>query len=266
MKTLEKLRSLNTVEIDPKELRLIKGGVTDPIYIGGMLGEVEVYARKPFDPSLYIYDIISFKDIDKISGIIAGGKIDIAKVSKGKTLPSDNSDNEDPSTTKPDGQNVPKASKNITTTMQTASSLLGNPNVSLAQKHSTKLNVDNATAEKNMMDASKGLPVHTSSYGTAPGSMVTLSPKLLTGVQTLAQKYKISISEIAGGDHSANSSHYKGFSIDINYVNDDHVDIRNMSKDEILEFRNAAYAAGATVVKDPLNEPIKHSNHFHIQW
>ena len=266
MKTLGSLRLHHLEEINDGELRLIKGGKFDPIYVGGTLGEVEVYANRPFVPSLYIWDILGSKDLDKLIGSNSVGLAPIPPTHGGN--PNQNKDNPfeggDPTNPRKDTKDA-TGTKYSNSAMLLAADILDNSNISPAKGHYSKV-VDKASAEQNLMDASKGLLVHTSDYGKAPGLMVALSPALMAGVLALAQKYKISISEIAGGDHSANSSHYKGLSIDVNIVNGDHVDIRNISDDEIIAFRNAAYAAGATKVLDPLNEPVHHFNHFHIQW
>jgi len=88
----------------------------------------------------------------------------------------------------------------------------------------------------------------------------------MKGILDLAKNYRISISEIVGGSHSKGSAHYGGDCIDVNWVNGIHVNINNMTKSEIIAFREAAYAAGAKKVLDPLNEPTNHFNHFHIEW
>ena len=138
-------------------------------------------------------------------------------------------------------------------------------NVKPATGHMSKV-VDNATAKQNLIDAANGKNAHTSCYENAPCTTVALSVNMLNGVQTLSGNFTLSISEIAGGSHSVNSPHYNGVAIDVNEVNGDHVDTKNMTSEEILAFRQAAYDAGATNVLDPLNEPTHHYNHFHIQW
>lgn len=100
--------------------------------------------------------------------------------------------------------------------------------------------------------------------------LVSLSPALLAGIETLAQFLPFSISEIAGGSHGVNSSHYYGNSMDINILNNRHVDTDHWSLEDINTFREAAIAAGATTIYDPYHEPPGgkhyHSNHIHIQW
>ncbi len=169
-----------------------------------------------------------------------------------------------------DGVSIPKgggggSSSGIPKSIISASNILANRNISPATVHTSKV-VDNATAKQNLIDVSKGKKASTSNYGNAPGTTTVLNQKLLDGVEQLSKKFSFSISEIAGGSHSVGSQHYYGNAIDVNYVNGEHVDKLSMTDEEIINFRNAAYNAGATKVYDPLNEPSHHNNHFHIQW
>ncbi|MEI6138936.1 MAG: hypothetical protein WCP85_06720 [Mariniphaga sp.] len=250
---------LNNLEkIGVAEQMVMRGGLSEEIIYGWYLVEVEVVAKIMFDSSKFIWDNVNFKDIGKIDWISGG----ITTVNSAYTCPILNYPFEDRDHAI--SQNNTKDTLKLGN-MQLASDLLNNPNVTAADIHFSKAE-DKASAEQNLMDASKGLLVHTSDYGKAPGLMVALSPALMAGVLALAHKFEISISEIAGGDHSANSSHYKGLSIDVNFVNGIHVDNKSMESSEIIAFRNAAYAVGAKVVLDPVNEPKNHFNHFHIQW
>jgi hypothetical protein len=149
---------------------------------------------------------------------------------------------------------------------QSASRIIANSNVTLASVHvDPRGEGDNASAAQNLADASNGLQVHTSVYGDAQGQEVSLSYALLCGIENLGQSFKFSISEIAGGDHAANSSHYSGNSMDVNLVNGIRVNL--MSEADINAFRDAVFATGAKVVYDPYHDPYGgHSNHFHIQW
>jgi hypothetical protein len=242
-------------------LRLIKGGLSEEIIDGGYHAEVEVVGKRLFDPSKYNWDIVNFKEIGKNDWISCGG---------GTT--SRNSAYTCPILNYPLGdldraisQNNTKETSSLVN-MQLASNLLINPNLTAADIHFSKV-VDKASAVQNLMDAAKGLLVHTSKYGNAPGLMVAISPKLLIGIQTLSQKYKITISEIAGGSHEMDSTHYDGNTADLTWVNGNHVDKTNMTEAQIQTFRDAAFEAGAKEVFDPYHDPYGgHSNHFHIQW
>jgi|WetSurMetagenome_2_1015567.scaffolds.fasta_scaffold56913_2 hypothetical protein len=155
-----------------------------------------------------------------------------------------------------------------TPSSQSATRILANSNVDPATGHKDPRGAgDNANAKQNLIDASNGNPVSRSCYGNAPCGTTTLKLNLLTGIEALAASgYSFSISEIAGGSHSATSLHYNGVAIDVNSVNGVHVGLGSMTEAEIIAFRNAAYSAGATNVLDPLNAPQYHSNHFHIEW
>ena len=154
-----------------------------------------------------------------------------------------------------------------TTTMQSATRILANSSVNPATGHVDLRGAgDGADAKSNLVDTKNGFDASRSDYGNAPGETIALSQSLLDGIETLSQNFTFSISEIAGGSHSVGSTHYDGISMDVNYVNGNHVDIINMTEAEIKAFREAAYNAGATKVLDPLNEPKYHYNHFHIQW
>ena len=155
--------------------------------------------------------------------------------------------------------------QNIPTTETLALAILSNKNIQLANAHES-LHIDQGYAIQNIIDTSKGLLAHTSNYDNAPNVTVALSNELLVGILKLAETYKICISEVAGGSHADKSPHYIGYCTDINIINGQHVDLNNMTDNEIIAFRNAAYAAGAKKVLDPLNEPKHHFNHIHIQW
>ena len=266
MKTIEKLRSHNFAMIPPDVQKLLLGGVTDEIIDGGYLGEVEVVAKRLFDPSKYKWDIVKFDDIGVCNLSYFGGagtyKISPYSCPDGPGVKNDQANLK--KILESNDTKTPTASKNITQVMQLASDILTNQNITLANKHYSKVE-DKATPIQNVMDASKGLLAHNSSYEKAPGLMTPLSPDLLTGIMTLAQSNTISISEIAGGSHSYGSSHYDGNAIDINWVNDSHVS--TMSKSQIDAFRKEAFDAGATAVYDPWHDPDgSHTNHIHIEW
>jgi len=100
--------------------------------------------------------------------------------------------------------------------------LLNSDNVTFANVHPSGVK-DNATAQHNIEDAAAGRKVSLSNYGNAPGGTVDLNPKLLEGLYILSLKYKFTVSELAGASHSVGSEHYKGNSVDINWLNDIHV-------------------------------------------
>lgn len=99
--------------------------------------------------------------------------------------------------------------------------------ISLASIHVSG-NADNANALQNITDTAAGKAASRSSYEGAPGSTVALNENMLKALLAIGNKYKISVSEIAGGSHSEDSAnstagHYGGNAFDINVVNNEHI-------------------------------------------
>jgi len=263
MKTLAKLKLHNLGEIGVAEQMALRGGNKD-IVDGGMIGEVEVVAKdlsKSYNwhvTTSNYYGNYGFSTVGSY-GMLGGTNTDDEQIwnfmrgSGGSTYRNG-----------PGGLYTGNECKALSP-MQLAECILANPNIQLADSHVSKV-VDAAYASMNMTDEANGLMAHTSCYGNAPCAETTLSTDLMKGILDLAKNYRISISEIVGGSHSKGSAHYGGDCIDVNWVNGIHVNINNMTKSEIIAFREAAYAAGAKKVLDPLNEPTNHFNHFHIEW
>jgi len=179
----------------------------------------------------------------------------------------------DPSWTEGEGTgstNPPPPPPTGITASQAATRILADARITLAERHANNHDpVDNATAQQNLLDVKNGSFAKRSSYTDngikGPGGETPLNISLLNGIEYLATRFTISISEIAGGVHSG-QGHYNGNAMDVNNVNGDHVGTDVMSDAKIIAFRNACYAAGATKVLDPLNEPVHHFNHFHVEW
>jgi len=114
---------------------------------------------------------------------------------------------------------------------------------------------------QNLIDAANGENARRSSYThegrTGPGEDVALSTSLFNGIESLAADFDIDISEIAGGVHGTNSSHYDGNTMDVNSVNDVHVS--NMTSSQCQAFEQACRDAGATYI-------LKESSHYHIKF
>jgi hypothetical protein len=157
-----------------------------------------------------------------------------------------------------------------TPTSQAATRIIANARITPATVHKDpRGSGDNANARQNLIDAAAGLQASTSSYENAPNParLVWISLALLTGIETLAVTNPFSISEIVGGSHAPNSSHYNGNSMDVNQVNNESVSKYNISATEDQNFREAAITAGATIVFGPYNDPDGyHQDHYHIQW
>jgi len=141
-----------------------------------------------------------------------------------------------------------------------ANSVLSNPNITLATAHvSTPL--DNATARLNIEDTSNGRDASRSNVGTAPGGTVKLDIQMLTSILKLADTFSFSVSELAGGQHSAGSRHYTGVTVDVNVINGQHV---NAAHPDVANFKQQCRNLGATEVLGPGN--AGHSTHVHCAW
>lgn len=141
-----------------------------------------------------------------------------------------------------------------------AGGILNNPNITLATDHVSG-NVDNANARQNIEDTAKGVDVTRSSYGSAPGGTVKLDIQLLAGILKLAETYKFSISELAGGEHAKGSRHYDGVTVDVNMINGKRV---GATHPDVRNFMQQCRDLGATEVLGPGNPG--HDTHIHCAW
>jgi hypothetical protein len=141
-----------------------------------------------------------------------------------------------------------------------ASGILNNANITLATAHVSGVN-DNATARQNIEDTSNGRTASRSSYENAPGGSVKLDIRLLTGILKLAETYRFSISELAGGSHSRTSRHYDGGTVDVNVLNGRHV---SATHPDVANFKRDCRSLGATEVLGP-GDP-GHATHIHCAW
>jgi len=255
MKKLEELKLYNFEEICAVEQKTLRGGRVqgNEIIDGGMQLEVEVTA-----PWISPVNWWTFGFGYSASGFSWGYNATANGSNQSQSYGGGETADNNPGLVSPGGT--------PTIESQLALLILANPNIKLATSHQSTP-ADGADPSNNMTDTSEGLPACTSNSGSAKGVTISLSDCLLGGIVTLAENFTFSISEIAGGGHNANSTHYLGNSMDVNWVNGDHVDITNMSLYEVNAFRDAAFAAGAIKVYDPYHDPDgMHSNHFHIQW
>lgn len=142
-----------------------------------------------------------------------------------------------------------------------ARAILESNAIVLADDHSSS-NDDNATARQNILDTADGNPAARSNYDNAPGGTVMLDASLLDGILRISEEYTIHISELAGGSHSANSRHYAGVAVDINYVDGNKVS--TLAAGVVSDFKQLAANLGATEVLGPGD--AGHSTHFHLAW
>lgn len=118
---------------------------------------------------------------------------------------------------------------------------------------------DTASAAHSIAQAAAGKSADTSKYGHAKGKQVELSPKMLEGMNKLAEKYKFNVSSVAGGKHGKNSRHYAGTAFDVNSINGKKVDKNNP---DYKAFMRDAKKLGATEVIGPGSKG--HSGHVHV--
>ena len=141
-----------------------------------------------------------------------------------------------------------------------ANGVLINPNITLATTHVSG-HVDTANAKQNIVDTSKGNDASRSSYGVAPGGTVKLDLQMLVALLKLADTYKFSVSELAGGEHSKGSRHYNGATVDVNIINGKRV---GGSHPDVPKFMRDCRSLGATEVLGPGHPG--HDTHVHCAW
>jgi len=120
---------------------------------------------------------------------------------------------------------------------------------------------DNATALKNINQAASGLAAVRSSYGTAPGGSVCLSTSMLNGLYYVGSAYRLTLSEIAGGSHTAGSQHYQGVAFDVASINGSSVSSSNPYYQAVMQ---SCRNNGASLVLGPGD--AGHATHLHCQW
>jgi len=133
--------------------------------------------------------------------------------------------------------------------------LSNSANITLATVHPSGI-PDSANAAQNIKDAAAGKPATRSSYLGAPGGTVYLNPNMLAALAAIGDKYKIEVSEIAGGSHSQNSKHYTGNAFDINYINGKHLTAPNIAGVQDV-------MAMCTALGGKPNDETTSANHVH---
>ncbi|MFF9589906.1 peptidoglycan-binding protein [Streptomyces sp. NPDC014646] len=138
----------------------------------------------------------------------------------------------------------------------------------LAQKQITLATVHpggrhaGSTARQNIVDTADGKGALTSPWGDKPNRRVALDPRMLGGLLKLRTQYgyRLSVSEIVGGDHSGNSRHYAGIAFDVTHINGRHVGSGAPHK----QFMATCRKLGAQEVLGP-GDP-GHGRHVHCAW
>ncbi|GHJ92176.1 hypothetical protein SNE510_16950 [Streptomyces sp. NE5-10] len=137
-----------------------------------------------------------------------------------------------------------------TSRAQLAASIDASSRISLLTYHVSGVVDADSTAQANITDTKNGTTAETSNYSDVGEREVWLSTAMLNGMLKLATErgYTFLVTEIAGGDHSSNSNHYKGIAFDA-----DNMSVSNAT------FVSACRAYGAT-------EALDEGNHVHCAW
>ncbi|MFF0273084.1 peptidoglycan-binding protein [Streptomyces sp. NPDC004330] len=137
-----------------------------------------------------------------------------------------------------------------TSRAQLAASIDADSRISLLTYHVSGIVDADSTAQANITDTKNGTTAETSNYSDVGEREVWLSTAMLNGMLKLATErgYTFLVTEIAGGDHSSNSHHYRGLAFDA-----DNMSVGNAT------FVSACRAYGAT-------EALDEGNHVHCAW
>jgi zinc D-Ala-D-Ala carboxypeptidase len=149
-----------------------------------------------------------------------------------------------------------------------ATQILNNSNITLhtCSPIDCSQGTDGADAKQNIVDTSNGEKAKRSSYGNAPGGEVAIDERVLKGMLKVAEKYKIRITSIAGGEHQTRQSlHYQGRAFDVDMIDGKRVAERG-ADDTVKNLMEEARKAGASKVLGPPNDSAGHSRHVHSEW
>lgn len=151
----------------------------------------------------------------------------------------------------------------VPTARQLASQVLSNSRITLATVHSSGVR-DQANARANIASVASGNLANRSNYGRAPGGTTELDPRMLQTMLALARSNTYSVSEIAGGSHTApNSQHYLGQAIDINVLNGRAIVFNQPGG--YSTFLQQAIALGARRAVLERNDS-GNGAHIHVEW
>lgn len=143
-----------------------------------------------------------------------------------------------------------------------AKDILRNERITLARIHASGGSYL-GSAHQNVVDVANGRLARHSCHGGAPCSSTSVHLRLLRAVRDMGTRGSLTVSEIAGGVHARESSHYSGRGLDINWVNGRHVGWG--ANHGMVVNRCRAY--GATQIFHPWDDPYGgHHNHVHCAW
>ncbi|SMH46439.1 Peptidoglycan-binding (PGRP) domain of peptidoglycan hydrolases-containing protein [Rathayibacter oskolensis] len=140
----------------------------------------------------------------------------------------------------------------------TAQAILDNPGIELYDSGDDPA----STALANIRDTAAGQPAKTSPGGDAGVTSVSLDPAMLDALLKLSTQYghTLSVSSIAGEDHTSASRHYTGNAVDIPIIDGTFV----AAGADHQSVQNACDEMGATLTLGPGDEG--HSDHVHCEF
>lgn len=160
------------------------------------------------------------------------------------------------------------------TATELAKKILANPNV----RFTVLKDEPRATPRQNIQDVANGKLAWTSVRGDVGARQVALSEQMLGAILAAASKTSLTITEIAGGDHSKNSAHYAGRGIDFAATPGDlgrNVAVMNAclaagaKKDKIFGPCNNIYQPNKKYNQCPATKYLtnsEHQTHIHCGW
>jgi hypothetical protein len=115
------------------------------------------------------------------------------------------------------------------------------------------------TAHSNIKDTAEGNQIE-SRYGD-----ISLDTRMLEAVLSVYDRFgPIAVSSIAGGNHTG-KAHHEGRAADINVIRGRRVE-ETRDNDLLRAVYDHIKSLGASLVLYPLNEPVGHRTHFHMEW
>jgi hypothetical protein len=135
--------------------------------------------------------------------------------------------------------------------------------ITLATSHPSGITDTASTARQNILDTAACKAAKTSAYSDVGVTSVWLHTGMLTCMNNLAKTYGYTyrVTEIAGGDHSSTSYHYRGTAFDVGTINGSGV---SSSNPYWSTFNQRCRNAGSIESLGPGN--AGHSTHVHNAW
>lgn len=135
--------------------------------------------------------------------------------------------------------------------------------ITLATSHSSGIVDADSTAKANIVDTALCTTAETSNYADPGETEVWLHTGLLNSMKILVTTYGYTyrVTEIAGGDHSANSYHYRGTAFDVSIINGSGV---SSSNPYWSTFNQRCRNMGSIESLGPGD--AGHSTHVHNAW